>query len=86
MYFKKAEIPYFVFPTAHIDSMSEIARAEKYYPIHITPWLTCKHLTEKFGGEVEFIEIPAGIQGTSNFLHAIADRQNSQKLHDLVEE
>jgi nitrogenase molybdenum-iron protein alpha/beta subunit len=86
MFFKKAGIPSFVFPTPHIDSMSEIVRAEKYYPIHITPWLTCKHLSEHFGGEVEFIEIPVGIQGTSNFLRAIAERQNSQKLHDLVDE
>ena len=65
--------------------MSKIVCAEKYYPIHITPWLTCKHLSENFGGEVEFIEIPAGIQGTSNFLRGIADRHKNQKLHDLVD-
>lgn len=85
MYFKKAQIPYFVMPTPHIDSMSEIVRAEKYYPIHITPWLTCRRLSENFGGEAEFIEIPAGIQGTSNFLRAVADRCKSQALHDLVD-
>jgi len=86
MFFKKAGIPYFVFPTTHIDSMSRIVQAEKYYPIHITPWLTCRHLSEHFGGDVEFIEIPAGIQGTSSFLRGIADRHGSQKLHDLVDE
>ena len=86
MFFKKAELPYFVFPTAHIDSIKNIVAAETYYPIHITPWLTCKHLSDRFGGEVEYLEIPVGIQGTSNFLRGVADRQKSQKLHDLVDE
>ena len=83
---KKAGLNTFVFPTPHIDEMERIVRAEKFYPIHITPWLTCKQLNEKFNAESRYIEIPAGIQGTSRFLRGIADYEECQKLHDIVDE
>ena len=86
IYFKKAGITYFSFPTPHIDTMAEIVRAEHLYPIHITPWLTCKRLSEDFCCEVHYLEIPAGIEGTSRFLRGIADREKCQKLHDLVDQ
>jgi len=86
MYFKKAGIPFFSFPTPHIDTMAQIVRAERLYPIHITPWLTCKRLNEAFSCEVQYLEIPAGIEGTSRFLRSVADREKCQKLHDLVDQ
>jgi len=86
MYFKKAGLTHFAFPTPHLDTMAKIVCAERLYPIHITPWLTCKKLREDFDCEVDFIEIPAGIEGTSRFLRGIADREQCQKLHDLVDQ
>lgn len=83
---KKAGIKTYVFPAPHIDEMEAIVCAETLYPIHITPHLTCKKLTERFGAETHFIEIPVGIEGTSNFLRGVADREKNQKLHDLVDE
>lgn len=86
MYFKKAGFTFFSFPTPHLDTMQQIVCAQRLYPIHITPWLTCKKLSEAFDCEIEYIEIPAGITGTSNFLRGVADKEKSQKLHDLVDE
>ncbi|MCX8043296.1 MAG: nitrogenase component 1 [Desulfobacterota bacterium] len=86
MYFKKAGLTFFSFPTPHIDTMADIVRAERVYPIHITPWLTCKRLSESFSCDVHYLEIPAGIEGTSRFLRGIADREHCQKLHDLVDQ
>lgn len=86
IYLKKAGLTTFVFPAPHIDEMQKIVSAETVYPIHITNQLTCGRLNERFGAAVHFIEIPAGIEGTSNFLRAVADRQQNQKLHDLVDQ
>jgi nitrogenase molybdenum-iron protein alpha/beta subunit len=86
MYLKKAGIKTFVLPAPHIDEMGAILCAETIYPIHITPYLTCKKLTERTGAEAHFIEIPVGLEGTSNFLREVADRQKNQKLHDLIDE
>lgn len=58
--------------------------AERIYPIHLGSYETCKYLADEFEQDVQFIEIPAGIEGTSNFLRAVADRENCQSLHDLV--
>ncbi len=85
VYLKKAGMQTFVFPAPHINEMEKIACAESVYSIHITNHLTCKKLHDRHGIESRFIEIPAGIQGTSNFLRAVADRHNNQKLHDLVD-
>ncbi len=83
---KTAGLEVYTFPSGHVDDMAAIAAAETVYPVHITPKLTCKRINKKFGSEIEFIEVPAGIQGTSNFLRAVADRQQCQKLHDLVDQ
>lgn len=83
---KQAGLQVSAFPSGHLDDMADIVTAETIYPIHITPKLTCKRLREKFASNVEFIEIPAGIEGTSNFLRTVADRQQCQKLHDIVDQ
>jgi len=86
IHLKKAGLTAFAFPTPHLDTMSNIVCAGRLYPIHITPWLTCKKLNEDFNCDIQYIEIPCGIEGTSNFLRGIADRENCQKLHDIVDE
>ena len=83
---KKAGFQTFLFPVPHIDELRKIVCADTLYPIHITPHLTCKRLKEGFGTESHFIEIPVGIEGTSNFFRGVADREKNQKLHDLVDE
>lgn len=83
---KRAGIKTYSFPAGHLDDMAKIARAETVYPLHITPFLTCKKLKEKFDQECTFIEVPAGISGTSAFLRAVADRQKCQALHDVVDQ
>ena len=35
---------------------------------------------------MEFIEIPSSVAGTSRFFRAVADRENCQALHDLVDQ
>lgn len=83
---KKAGLNTFVFPAPHLDEMEKIVQAEHLYPIHVTPYLTCKKLDEEYGTESRYIEIPAGIEGTSRFLRGIADYEKCQKLHDIVDE
>jgi nitrogenase molybdenum-iron protein alpha/beta subunit len=83
---KKAGLHTFVFPAPHIDEMEKIVQAEHLYPIHVTPYLTCKKLDEAYGTETRYLEIPAGIEGTSRFLRGIADYEQCQKLHDIVDE
>ena len=86
MILKRAGLETFVFPAPHIDEMSKIVKADSIYPIHITPNLTCKRLKKLFDKDPHFIEIPVGIEGTSNFFRAVADREKNQKLHDIVDE
>lgn len=83
---KKAGLTTFLFPAPHIDELEKIVCAHTLYPIHITPHLTCKRLKERFGTESHFVEIPVGMEGTSNFFRAVADREKNQRLHDLVDE
>ncbi|MFC1670375.1 nitrogenase component 1 [Spirochaetota bacterium] len=83
---KRAGLKTFVFPAPHIDEMEKIAFADTLYPIHVVQRLTLSKLKERFGQESHYIEIPAGMEGTSNFFRGIADREKCQKLHDLVDE
>ena len=83
---KKAGLATFLFPAPHIDELEKIVCAHTLYPIHITPHLTCKRLKERFGTESHFVEIPVGMDGTSNFFRAVADREKNQRLYDLVDE
>jgi nitrogenase molybdenum-iron protein alpha/beta subunit len=83
---RKAGLKTHLFPASHLDEMAKITRAEHIYPIHLGSYETCKYLTKEFDQDVEFIEIPSGIEGTSNFLRAVADRENCQALHDLVDQ
>ncbi len=83
---KKSGLTTFLFPAPHIDELEKIACADTLYPIHITPHLTCKRIKERFGTDAHFIEIPVGMEGTSNFFRAVADREKNQRLHDLVDQ
>lgn len=83
---RKAGLTTHLFPAAHIDEMSQITRAEHIYPLHLGTYETSRCLTEEFDRDVEFIEIPAGVAGTSRFLRAVADREQCQALHDLVDQ
>lgn len=83
---RKAGLNTHLFPASHLDEMSQITRAERIYPLHLGSYATCKYMADEFEQDVEFIEIPAGIEGTSNFLRAVADNENCEKLHDLVDE
>ena len=83
---RKAGLKTHLFPASHLDEMAKITRAERVYPIHLGSYETCKYLTKKFNQDAEFIEIPSGIEGTSNFLRAVADRESCQALHDLVDQ
>jgi nitrogenase molybdenum-iron protein alpha/beta subunit len=84
-FIREAGIPIFVFPAAHINEMEKIVQADILCPIHVVPYLTCKKLNERFGSKVEYLEIPAGIEGTSRFLRGVADLVGNQKLHDIVD-
>ena len=84
MLLKKAGIPTRLFPAAHLDEMARIVEAETIYPIHITPWLTCRALEKRFQIPHTYLEIPCGIEGTSNFLRGIAERLGNERLADLV--
>jgi len=85
-FLKRAGITVFPFPAPHLSEMEKIVCAEFIFPVHVVPYLTCRELNERFGARVEYIEIPAGVQGTSNFLRGVADILNNQKLHDLVDQ
>ncbi len=83
---RRAGLKTHLFPAAHLDEMAGITRAEHVYPIHLGSYETCKYLATEFGQDVEFIEIPAGIDGTSSFLRGVADKERCQALHDLVDQ
>jgi len=85
IFLKRAGITVFPLPAAHLSEMEKIASAEVIFPVHVVPYLTCKKISERFGSRVEYIEIPAGVQGTTNFLRGVADILKNQKLHDLVD-
>jgi nitrogenase molybdenum-iron protein alpha/beta subunit len=83
---RKAGLKTHLFPATHIDEMARITSAEHIYPLHLGTYATSQYLTEEFGCDVEFIEIPAGVGGTSRFLRAVADRESCQALHDIVDQ
>ena len=85
-FLKRAGITVFPFPAPHLSEMEKIVSAEIVFPVHVVPYLTCKELNERFGARIEYIEIPTGVQGTSNFLRGVADILKNQKLHDLVDQ
>ncbi len=82
---KRAGLTVFPFPAPHVSEMEKIAAAEVVFPVHVVPYMTCQNIHSRFGAPVEYIEIPAGIQGTSNFLRGVADRMRNQTLHDVVD-
>lgn len=84
-FLRQADIPFFTFPTTHIDTMEKITRAHFLYPIHVVPYLTSEKVAEKSGAPVTYAGIPAGVEGTTRFLRSIADQLKSQQLHDLVD-
>ena len=83
---RRAGLKTHLFPATHLDEMSKIRKAEHIYPLHLGSYETCKYLEHEFNREVEFIEIPSSVAGTSRFLRAVADRENCQALHDLVDQ
>lgn len=83
---RRAGLKTHLFPATHLDEMSQIRKAEHIYPLHLGSYETCKYLQHEFDREVEFIEIPSSVAGTSRFLRAVADRENCQALHDLVDQ
>jgi len=82
---KQAGIRTFLFPAPHIEEMEKIVCADSLYSIQITNHLTGGRIRERFGTETRFIEIPVGLEGTSNFLRGVADREKNRKLHDIVD-
>lgn len=83
---RKAGLNTYLFPEGHIDEMAKITRAEHIYPIHLGSYESCKYLESEFEQDVEFIEIPVGIDGTTNFFRRVADKEGCQALHDLVDQ
>jgi len=83
---RKAGLTTHLFPEDHLDEMAKITRAENVYPIHLGSYETCKYLAAEFDQDIQFIEIPAGVEGTSNFFRAVADKENCQALHDIVDQ
>jgi nitrogenase molybdenum-iron protein alpha/beta subunit len=83
---RRAGLKTHLFPATHLDEMSKITHAQRIYPIHLGSYETSKYLREEFDKEVEFIEIPSSVAGTSRFFRAVADRENCQALHDLVDQ
>jgi nitrogenase molybdenum-iron protein alpha/beta subunit len=83
---RKAGLKTHLFPATHIDEMAQITSAEHIYPLHLGTYETRRYLTEEFDRDVEFIEIPSSVAGTSRFLRAVADREGCQALHDLVDQ
>lgn len=81
---KEAGLTTYAFPAGHIDEMAKIVRAEFLCPIQLVPFQTCNRLSERFGSKVEFIEIPAGVRGTSNFLRGVARLTGNKKLGEIV--
>ena len=85
-FLREADVAFFTFPAFHIEEMEKITQAHILCPIHVVPYLTSKKISEKSGALVSYSEIPAGVEGTTRFLRAIADQLNSQKLHDSVDQ
>jgi nitrogenase molybdenum-iron protein alpha/beta subunit len=83
---RRAGLKTHLFPATHLDEMSKITQAQRIYPIHLGSYETSKYLREELDKEVEFIEIPSSVAGTSRFFRAVADRENCQALHDLVDQ
>ena len=82
---REAGITTYAFPAGHIDEMAKIVKAEFLCPIHLVPYMTCRRLRERFGSKIEFIELPVGIEGTSNFLRGVANLTDNQKLIEIVD-
>ncbi len=84
-FLREAGITCFTFPASHIEEMEKITKAFMLCPIHVVPFLTSKTIANKSGALINYSEIPAGVEGTTRFLRAIAEQLGSQKLHDIVE-
>jgi nitrogenase molybdenum-cofactor synthesis protein NifE len=81
---REAGITTYAFPAGHLDEMAKIVQAEFLCPIQLVPYLTSKRLGERFGAQTEFIEIPAGVEGTTHFLRGVAELTGNQKLKEIV--
>lgn len=84
-FLKEAEITAYTFPAGHIDEMAKIVKAEYLCPIQLVPYQTSKQLSERFGSKTAFIEMPVGVEGTSNFLRGVAELTGSQNLKQIVD-
>jgi len=82
---REAGITTYAFPAGHLDEMAKIVKAEFLCPIQLVPYLTSKRLNERFGSKTEFFEIPAGVEGTSNFLKGVVDLTGSQELREIID-
>jgi len=82
---REAGVTTYAFPAGHLDEMAKIVKAEILCPIQLVPYLTSKRLNERFGSRTEFFEIPAGVEGTSNFLRGVADLIGNQELKEIVD-
>jgi nitrogenase molybdenum-iron protein alpha/beta subunit len=47
--------------------------------------LTCKRINERFGSKTSYIELPVGVEGTSNFLRGVAGLVGNQKLKKIAD-
>ncbi len=83
-FIREAGITTYAFPAGHLDEMAKIVKAEFLCPIQLVPYQTCKALQNRFDSKIEYIELPVGFQGTSNFLRGVAELTSSQKLKDVV--
>jgi nitrogenase molybdenum-cofactor synthesis protein NifE len=84
-FLREAGITTYAFPSGHLDEMAKIVKAEFLCPIQLVPYLTSRRLSERFGSKTEFIEIPAGVKGTSNFLRGVANLTGDRKLSEIVD-
>lgn len=82
---REAGITTYAFPAGHLDEMAKIVQAEFLCPIQLVPYLTSKRLGERFGSKTEFIEIPAGVAGTSHFLRGVAELTGNHTLEEIVD-
>jgi nitrogenase molybdenum-iron protein alpha/beta subunit len=82
---REAGITTFAFPAGHLDEMEKIIQAEYLCPIHVVPYMTSKHISERFGSKTVYIEVPAGVTGTSNFLRGVADVTKNTKLQEIAD-
>lgn len=82
---REAGITTFVFPAGHLEEMEKIVQAEYLFPIHLVPYLTSKRINERFGSKTVYVELPAGVEGTSNFLRGVADHVGSNKLKEIAD-